>query len=130
MNNCKHVHFFSVFAVPIFPREISRNFPRKKPYLKIGGMKGWVITGSWGMGVQVKGLELQRRKDVVEKNSAGTMGVLRVVKDGSWQVIFFVWGGWGWGDLFVPCFFGVVFWVTYPTGLLGITMKLIRVSPY
>ena len=38
----------------------------------------------------------------------------------------FLFGG-RWGDLFVPCFFLVVFLATYPKGLLGITMKLIRV---
>ena len=55
----------------------------------------------------MKGLELQRRKDVVEKTAMGQWG---------WQVIF-VWGG-VWGDLFVPCFFLVVFLVTYPKGYL------------
>ena len=48
--------------------------------------------------------------------------VVRVVKDGRMEVgKLFLFGG-GWGDLFVPCFFLVVFLVTYPKGLLGITM--------
>ena len=125
-----------MFGVPIFPREISRNFPRKNP-TKIGGMKGWVITavGAWGLlessqflageGPRVAATQRCRRK-----NSDGTTGVLRVVKDGSWQVIFLFGGGGGYG---VVCLYHVFFWLFFgdlSKRLLGITMKLIRVSPY
>ena len=59
---------------------------------------------------QVKGLELQRRKDVVEKNSDGTRGVLRVVKDGRMEVgkLFLFGGGYG-----VICLYHVFFWLFF-----------------